>query len=90
MTKYLINYNLDGGAGAPITFSTGSNFLTLSSYNILMKLYNILDTEQYRYMSKIKDMIYKFNTKISDFNSNYIINVTEKQLKVIKYLLKNI
>ena len=90
MTKYLINYNLDGGAGAPITFSTGSNFLTLSNYNILMKLHNILDSEQYRYMTKIKDMIYKFNTKISDFNSKYIINVTEKELKVIKYLLKNI
>ena len=55
-----------------------------------MKLHNILDSEQYRYMTKIKDMIYKFNTKISDFNSKYIINVTEKELKVIKYLLKNI
>jgi len=88
--KYKIDYQQTGGAGAPIVFSTGSNHFSLSGYSQLMKLYNILDKEEYKYMSKIKDMIFKFNTKISDFNSRYVINVSDKELKVLQFIQKKL
>ena len=90
MVKYKIEYELTGGAGAPIIFSTGTKMLTLSSYSKLTKLYDFLGKDTYKYMSKIRFLINKFNTKISDFNSRYIINVTEKELGVIQYIVKKL
>ncbi len=88
MVKYKIEYDMIGGAGAPIIFSSGSKIISMDNYSKLMKLYDILGKEEYNYMSKIKDLIYRYNTKISDFNSRYIINVSTKELKVIEYIIK--
>ena len=89
MVKYKINYSQIGGAGAPIIFSTGTKTLTMSSFTKLNKLVEILNKDDYKYMSKIKFLIDKYNRKISDFNSRYIINVSEKELGVLKYIEKN-
>tara|TARA_B100001093_G_C26275634_1_gene778846 strand:- start:1 stop:303 length:303 start_codon:yes stop_codon:yes gene_type:complete len=85
--RYKIDYNLFGGAGAPIIFTTGLNRITLSGFTILNNLYDILDSNDYQYMNRIKSQIYKFNNKISDFNSKYIINVSKKELKIINFIL---
>lgn len=85
--RYKIEYNLQGGAGAPLIFTTGLNNIRLSSFTILNQLYNLLNTEQYDYMSKVRNLIYKYNNKISDYNSKYFINVTKNELEVLKFLL---
>tara|TARA_B100000161_G_C33521125_1_gene401159 strand:+ start:856 stop:1131 length:276 start_codon:yes stop_codon:yes gene_type:complete len=90
MVKYKIEYELKGGAGAPIIFSTGTKMLTMSSFTKLTKLHEILGKDGYKYMSKIRFLIEKYNTKISDFNSKYIINVTDKELGVLQYIEKNL
>ena len=90
MVKYKIEYDLLGGAGAPIVFSTGTKMITLSSFSKLNNLYEFLGKPEYKYMSKIRFLVDKYNTKISDFNSRYIINVSEKELGVIKYILKKL
>ncbi len=85
--RYKIEYNQNGGAGAPIWFSTGTDFIIVSSFTTLNNLSEELSKENYYYMSKIKNQIDKYNNKISDFNSKYIISVTNKELKVLKFLL---
>lgn len=85
--RYKITYNLYGGAGVPIIFTTGIDRITLSSFTILNKLHDILNDEKYQYMNKINNLIHKYNNKISDFNSKYIINVTKKELDVINFIL---
>ena len=89
--SYRIEYDQKGGAGTPIWFSTGTDFIILSYFSTLLKLSDKLNDEKYSYMSHIKKKIDFYNTKISDnFNSKYIINVSNKELKVLRYILDRI
>lgn len=88
--SYKIEYSQKGGAGTPIWFSTGNEFIILSYFSTLVKLSDMLSHENYQYMSKIKKQIDKYNNKFSEYNSKYVIRVNDKELKVIKYLLDKI
>ena len=80
----------NGGAGIPVRVSTGSDFFMMTSYTEMMKIYDILDKEEYKYMSKIKDMIYKYATEMTDFNAKPVISVTNNEYKVLSFIRKKI
>lgn len=92
INRYRIIYPNEqlGGAGVPVRISTGSDFFMLTSYTEMMKIHEVLDKDDYKYLMKIKDMIYKFATEHSDFNSKPVINVTLNEFKVLDFIRRKI
>ena len=75
-----------GGACVPVRISTGSDYFMLTSYTEMMKINEILNKEDYKYLMKIKNLLYKYATEHSDFNAMPVINVTPKEFKVLDFI----
>tara|TARA_B100000900_G_scaffold242980_1_gene206605 strand:+ start:2231 stop:2527 length:297 start_codon:yes stop_codon:yes gene_type:complete len=92
INRYRIVYPNEqlGGAGVPVRISTGSDYFMLTSYSEMMKINEVLGKDDYKYLMKIKNMIYKFATEHSDFNAKPVINVSPKEFKVLDFIRRKI
>jgi len=92
INRYRIIYQNEqsGGAGVPVRISTGSDYFMLTSYTEMMKIHEVLEKDDYKYLMKIKDMIHKFAIQHSDYNSKPVINVTLKEFKVLDFIRRKI
>ncbi len=86
INRYKIIYPQVAGAGVPIRVTTGTSFFMLTSYSEMIKMVEILDKEEYKYMDKVKKMIKKYATEMSDFNAKPIVGVTQKEFNVLLFI----